>query len=107
MRAVNCILQKEASFDVNSHPHFTYLLIHILSIINSIDLAGWKNIYVSFLAHHGQLYSTHTSPPQFILLACLLLLGRKSSTLHHQILANCSQTHATEYLVTKYPGSFH
>ena len=107
MRAVNCILLKESNFDVNNHPHFTDLLICILSIINSIDLAGWKNIYVSFLAHHEQLYSTHTSPPQSILLACLLLLGRKSSTLHHQILAHCPQTHATEYLVAKYSGSFH
>ena len=107
MRAVSCILLKESSFAMNNHPHFTYLLIYILSIINSIDLAGWKYIYVSFLAHHGQLYSTHTSPLQFILLACLLLLGRKSSTLHHQILADCPQTHATKYLVTKYSGSFH
>ena len=48
MRSVNCILLKESSFDENDHPHFTYVLIYILSIINSIGLAGKKTALENF-----------------------------------------------------------
>lgn len=106
MRAVNCILLKESSFAMNNHPHFTYLPIYILSIINSIDLAGWKNLYVSISGSLWAIILYPHLPTAVHLISMSLVTGEKEFNFTSSDL-NCPQTHATKYLVTKYSGSLH